>query len=156
MRIWYVLGLNFGPEKKWRTRPISWADLMQTFYFSPSFIVKHVQNLQPPKGGCKFWAFFSFLVFLFFCLFLPYFSFSPLLLYISKAKIAHQLRCAAKWRFSPPKFPASTSQPLAPPPPPTAPTRPGTPPPGIFNKKSFPPPSQRLGLPFPLPRAEKI
>ena len=39
--------------------------------------------------------FSSFLVFLFFCLFLPYFSFFPLLLKSQSLKIAHQLRCAA-------------------------------------------------------------
>ena len=30
--------------------PISWADSMQKCYFSPSFIAKNAQNLQPPFG----------------------------------------------------------------------------------------------------------
>ena len=49
----------------------------------------------------------------------------------------------------PPLFP--TPFPTRPPPPPS----PETPPPGTLNKKSSPPPSRRLGLPLPLPRAEK-
>ena len=53
----------------------------------------------------------------------------------------------------PPHSPQRPSWPLAPP----ALTRPGDPPtPGIFNKKSRPPPSRRLGLPFPSPEQKKI
>ena len=64
--------------------PISWADLMQTCYFYPSFIVENAQILQPRKGGCKFVFLFSS-----FSLRLPFsalFCFFALLLLISKPK----------------------------------------------------------------------
>ena len=60
----------------------------------PSFYSKtNAHNLQPLKGGCKIC--FLFLVFLFFCLFLPYFSFFLCFYKSQSLKIAHQLRCAA-------------------------------------------------------------
>ena len=69
--------------------------LMQKRYFSPNFTEENTQNLQPRKGGCTF--VFSLLVFLFFCLFLPYFPFLFCFYKSQSLKIAHQLRCAAKW-----------------------------------------------------------
>ena len=76
--------------------PISWADLLQKCYFSPS--KKTPKIYSHPKVAVN--LFFSFLVFLFssfsllffFCLVFPFL----LCFYKSQSlKIAHQLRCAA-------------------------------------------------------------
>ena len=36
---------------RYGAHPILWADLMQKYYFFPSFIVKNAQNLEPPSVG---------------------------------------------------------------------------------------------------------
>ena len=77
----------------WRTSHFMGRFNANMLLFFPSFIANSAQNLQPPKGGCK--LFFSFLVFLFFCLFLSHFSFFLCFYKSQSLKIAHQLRCAA-------------------------------------------------------------
>ena len=61
--------------------------------FLPSFIAKMPTTYSHWKVAVN--LFFSFLVFLFFCLFLTYFSLFLCFYKSQSLKIAHQLRCAA-------------------------------------------------------------
>ena len=65
--------------------------------FLPNFIVKKATTYSHWKVAVN--LFFSFLVFLFFCLFLRYFSLFLCFYKSQSLKIAHQLRCAAKWLY---------------------------------------------------------
>ena len=75
-----VWRLNGSSGLSWELRDIygphliSWADILHFWHLSPSFIVKMPLSYSQQIVAVN--MFFSFLVLLFFCLFLPYFSFS--------------------------------------------------------------------------------